>query len=88
LKSILFYWSKGSGMRVKILNVIDKCSKGKQPCFLNQIAKKLGVSHVAIKKHVDLLLEEGYINELNPGGKPVYLELSESGKSVLAEFRK
>lgn len=87
-KFILFYWSKGAEMRVKILNEIHKCGKAKKPCYLNQIAEKLGVSHVAVKKHLDLLVDEGYVKEINPEGKPVYLNLTKEGVNILADFRK
>lgn len=87
-KTILFYWSKGAKVRVKLLNEIDKCNKKKEPCYLNVLAEKLNLSHVGVKKHLDLLVKEGYVNEMNPQGKPVYIELSDSGKEVLKEFKK
>ena len=87
-KTILFYWSKGAQMRVKLLNWIAKCIKKGEPCYLNVLAKKVNLSHVAVKKHLDLLLEEEYIKEINPNGKPVYLDLTAKGKDVLAEFKK
>ncbi len=87
-KFILFYWSKGAEMRVKILNEIQRCERQEKPCYLNQLAEKMGLSHVAVKKHLDLLIEEGYVKELNAGGKPIYLGPTRSGSDVLAEFRK
>jgi len=87
-KFILFYWSKGAEMRVKILNEIALCEKAKKPCYLNQVAEKLKVSHVAVKKHLDLMVEEGFVSEINPGGKPVFLQLTDSGNSVMKEFKK
>ena len=74
-------------MRVRILNEIDKCAKKGEPCYLNILAAKLGLSHVAVKKHLDLMVEEGFVLELNPGGKPVYLSLTQKGNEVLDEFR-
>ncbi len=87
-KTILFYWSKGAETRVKILNAAHQCNKNKEPCFIQQIADKLKISHVGIKKHVDLLIENGYLKEVNPKGKPVYLELTHSGNAILKEFKK
>ncbi len=87
-KTVLFYWSKGAGTRVKILNAVHQCNKKKEPCFLQQIAEKLKMSHVGIKKHVDLLAENGYLKETNPKGKPIYLELTPAGIAVLKEFKK
>ncbi|MEK6941245.1 MAG: hypothetical protein AABW85_00080 [archaeon] len=87
-KTILFYWGKGAAIRVKLLNEIYKCNKNNHPCYLNLLAEKVGLTHVAVKKHLDLMLEEEYIKEINPAGKPVYIELTEKGKGVLKEFKK
>ena len=87
-RAILFYWSKGADMRVKLLNEIARCNAKKMPCYINTLAEKFGVSHVAVRKHVELMLEGGFVRELNPEGKPVYLELTKEGENVLAEFRK
>jgi len=87
-KSILFYWGKGAEVRVKLLNIISKCNKKNEPCYMNLLAEKLGLSHVAVKKHIDLMLEEGFVEVINPEGKPVYLKLTQDGEEVLSEFRK
>ena len=86
-KTVLFYWSKGAKTRVQILHIASKCQQKKDPCFLNQIADALHISHVGAKKHVDLLAEEGYLREINPNGKPVFLELTEKGKQIVHEFK-
>lgn len=86
-KSILFYWSKGADIRRKILLIISKCNKKNKACYLNQIAKELKLTHVAAKKHTDLLLEEGYIGQMNPNGKPIYLELTKNGNKVILGFK-
>ena len=87
-KTILFYWSKGAKMRVKILNEIYKCNKRNEACYLNLLSEKVKLSHVAVKKHLDLMVEEDFVKELNPKGKPVYLELTSKGIEVLKEFKK
>ncbi|MFN7991833.1 MAG: winged helix-turn-helix domain-containing protein [Candidatus Micrarchaeia archaeon] len=86
MKTILFYWSKGSDTRRKLIRLIADCERKSEPCYLNLLAERLGLSHVAIKKHIDLLIEGGYIKVLNPGGKPVYLALTDQGIEVLREF--
>jgi predicted transcriptional regulator len=86
MKTILFYWSKGADTRVSIVKIIAECERKSDPCYSNMIAEKLGFSHVAIKKHIDLLIEEKYIKILNPGGKPSYLALTQKGVEVLKEF--
>lgn len=86
MKTILFYWSKGADVRRRILKIIAGCDSRKKPCYLNLLAEKLDLSHVATKKHLDLLLEEGYVKILNPGGKPNYLVLTKKGAETLKEF--
>lgn len=86
MKTILFYWSKGAEVRRQILRVIVDYEKKGKPCYLNVIAERLKLSHVAIKKHLDLLREEGYIKTLNPNGKPNYLILTKKGTEALQEF--
>lgn len=85
-KSILFYWSKGAGTRRRLLKVVHANEQNGEPSFLNTIAGDLGISHVAVKKHIDLLVEEGYIEQINPSGKPVYLRLTEKGREAVDEF--
>ena len=86
MKTILFYWSKGADTRIKLVRLIADCEKKKKPCYLTLLADKLKLSHVAVKKHLDLLAEEGYVKILNPKGKPNYLSLSEKGIEILKEI--
>ena len=86
MKTILFYWSRGAELRRGIVRTIGECEKKKRPCYLNVLAAKFKLSHVAIRKHLDLLREEGYVKILNPQGKPNYLALTKKGAEVLAEF--
>lgn len=85
-RSVLFYWSKGADTRRRILSVTGELNQNNEPCFINVLAERLSLSHVAIKKHVELLVEEDYLSQLNPDGKPIYLELTEAGRAVLAEL--
>ncbi len=86
MKTILFYWSKGAETRRAIIRFVAASESSGKPSYLNTIAEKLKVSHVAAKKHVDLLTEEGYLKVQNPGGKPVFLLLGPKGKEVLREI--
>jgi len=86
MKTILFYWSKGSDTRRRIIRVIAECEKKSGACYLSVIADRLKLSHVAVKKHLDLLVEEGYVGILNPEGKPVFLALTPKGKEILREI--
>jgi len=86
MKTILFYWSKGSDTRRRIIRIIADCEKTSEACYLSVIAEKLKLSHVAVKKHLDLLLDEGYVSVLNPDGKPNFLNLTHKGREMLKEF--
>jgi predicted ArsR family transcriptional regulator len=86
MKTILFYWSKGADTRRRIIRIIAACEEKSEACYLTVIAEKLKVSHVAVKKHLDLLLDEGYVSVLNPEGKPNFLNLTHKGREMLKEF--
>ncbi len=86
MKTILFYWSRGAETRRDIIMLAAECGKKEKPCYLSTLAKRLKLSHVAIKKHVDLLLEEGYMKVTNPGGKPAFLALTGKGREVFNEI--
>ncbi len=86
MKTILFYWSKGADTRVRLIKKIGECGKKGKGCYLNALATHVKLSHVAVKKHLDLLLEEKYVRIINPGGKPVFLELTPKGLEVMGEF--
>jgi predicted ArsR family transcriptional regulator len=86
MKTILFYWSKGADTRRKLIRLIAECERKNQPCYLNVLAEKLGLSHVATKKHTDLLIEDGFVKVINPGGKPVYLALTGKGTGMIKEL--
>lgn len=85
-RSVLFYWSKGAETRRQILLITKEQNEKNEPCFINLLAKKLHLSHVAIKKHVELLLDEKYITQMNPSGKPIYLELTVAGMEIIDEL--
>jgi len=85
-RSVLFYWSKGAHTRRRILSVTRELNDEHKPCFLNALSEQLELSHVAVKKHVELLIDEKYIKPINPNGKPVYLELTDAGREVLIEI--
>lgn len=87
MKTVLFYWSKGAETRRNMILLIAKCEREKESCYLSKLAKSLEISHVGLKKHVDLLIEEGYIKILNPEGKPHFLVLTKEGLGVLKELR-
>jgi len=86
MKTILFYWSRGAETRRSIVRFMAACARRSKPCYLNTLAEKLKLSHVAVKKHVDLLIEEDYVRVMNPGGKPAFLALTGKGNEVFREI--
>ena len=85
-KSVLFYWSKGAEVRRSIIKFIHESNLQNKPCFLNILSTTFKMSHTGMKKHIDLLTEEGFVILINPGGKPVYLKLTEKGQNILKEL--
>ncbi len=86
MKTILFYWSKGADTRRKIVLFLAKCEAEKRPCYLNNLAAHLKISHVATKKHLKLLIDKEFVEILNPDGKPQFLALTKKGKEVVKEL--
>lgn len=86
-KTLLFHWSRGADVRRLITRLIAQEQRQDKPIFLNALAGQLGLSHVAVKKHLDLLVEEGYVEGINPDGKPVFLRLTKNGQRIHSEIR-
>ncbi len=86
-RRIFFNWGRGATTNVGILDLVDNCAKNKEPCYINILADSIGLSHVAIKKKVDIFIEQGYIEIINPNGKPHYLLLTDKGKELLNELK-
>lgn len=88
MKAVLFHWSKGGPMRVRIVKLIAEHNSRKEPVYLARLAEACSISDVALKKHLDLLVEHGFVKVQNPQGKPHYLELTREGWEVAREFGK
>lgn len=84
-ETVLFYLSEGGEMRLNILKLVKEAEEQQEGMYLNKLADELDVSHVAARKHVQLLLEENYLAYKNPDGKPKFLELTTDGYRVLSE---
>jgi predicted ArsR family transcriptional regulator len=83
-ESVLFYFSKGADTRRDIIQIVKE--KQDEGIYLTEIADKLDMSHVAARKHIELLREEDYLEHINPEGKPKYLRLTKNGERILDEF--
>lgn len=79
-ESVLFYFSKGAETRREIIRIVDRNQE--DGIYLSEIADELDMSHVAARKHVELLREEDYLEHINPEGKPKYLRLTDDGEEI------
>lgn len=84
-ETVLFFLSDGGDTRLKILELVEEAEENKEGMYLNKLSDELEISHVAARKHLQILLEEEYLKYKNPDGKPKYLELTEDGYRVLRE---
>lgn len=82
--SIFFEFSKGAATRRQILSVLgdNNC----QMHYLESMASEFPISKVALKAHIDKMIYHGYIEQINPGSKPVFLRLSRKGKDVASHY--
>lgn len=85
-ETVLFFLSEGGDVRCTIVRLVKEANDAQEGIYLNVLAEELGMSHVAARKHVQLLLEEGYLAYKNPDGNPKYLELTEKGEDIYAEI--
>lgn len=84
---VLFYLSEGGSVRLEILQLTREANAEEEGIYLNKLADELDMSHVGVRKHLELLLNNGYVEYRNPGGKPKYLKLTEEGERILEEAK-
>lgn len=84
-EAVLFYLSPAGEKRLTILRLVNEAEDEQEGMYLNKIADELDISHVAARKHLELLLEGDYLRYKNPDGKPKYLEMTTDGYRVLSE---
>ena len=68
-----------SDIKVEILKKLSSQEKENTLNSITSLAKFLSISKVAVKKHIDSLLESKLIEQINPGGKPIFLRLTKKG---------
>lgn len=84
-ETVLFYLADGGDIRLEILRLIQEAEQNNDGMYLNRLADELDMSHVGVRNHLQLLIEEGYVSYKNPDGKPKFLEITDEGKRVLEE---
>lgn len=92
--SILFVWSKGARQRRNILAEIERSQNKKEPIYVSKLSETLSksekngeISISAIRKHVKVLVEYGFVEPINKGGKPEYLQLTDTGKKTIEKIK-
>lgn len=97
--SLIFFWSKGSLVRRRILIIIADAQETHQPIFVSEIArlynetmeKKKEIHRIltnsAIRKHIQFLIKYGIVIPINKGGRPEYLELTLDGIEAVKRIR-
>ncbi|MGM5484707.1 MAG: HTH domain-containing protein [Nanobdellota archaeon] len=86
MENMIFLYSKGGESRRKIIQELYHQMKERYNNSVSTLAEELEISKVAVKRHVDRLIELGYIEKLNPRGKPIYLELTEKGQETAKKY--
>jgi repressor of nif and glnA expression len=95
--SIILVWAKGAKQRRKILCEIYEAQQKEESMFVSKLAKiyenELGsntttkkISRSAIRKHVEILKKYNFIEPVNVGGKPEFLQLTELGLKAIKKF--
>ncbi len=84
-ETVLFYLLEAGDKRLKMLRLVTEAEEEQEGMYLTKLAENLDISHVAARKHLQLLLDEGYLQYKNPDGKPKFLELTEEGHDILED---
>jgi len=86
MDSIIFLHTKGAQTRRRIVQSIYRYEKQSNFHSLTTLTDLFDISKVAVKKHVDNLADLGYIEKINPGGKPIFLRLTDKGTEVAKKY--
>lgn len=88
---ILFEWSKGAPTKRKVFILIVKENKNGNAVYVTRLTNLYNSSHSinergitisSIRKCVNALKNYGLIKAVNEGGKPEYLEPTETGLKI------
>ncbi len=86
METIIFLHSKGAETRRKIIQLLYKQDKIRNLHCLTSLQYEFKISKPGLKKHIDYLSYLGYIDKMNPKGKPVFLRLTEKGYEAAKKF--
>ncbi|OLS26390.1 MAG: hypothetical protein HeimC3_09400 [Candidatus Heimdallarchaeota archaeon LC_3] len=96
--SIILIWAKGAKQRRHILCKIYEAQTKGESMFVSKLAKNYQekfelnglkkISRSAIRKHIEILKEYGFIKPVNEGGKPEFLQVTEIGMKAIKKFEK
>ncbi|MHA2105308.1 MAG: hypothetical protein ACW981_17910 [Candidatus Hodarchaeales archaeon] len=84
--SMLFIWTKGAKIRREIIRVVYGLQKKNESIFLSKITEEINeifqektITISVVRFHLKSLIKYGLIQEINKGGRPEYLKLSQEG---------
>ena len=86
MESVIFLHSRGAELRRKIIRSLYLQENEKIRYCSSTLARKSSISKVAMKKHIDYLVYLGYIDKINPMGKPIFLRLTPKGSKTAKKF--
>lgn len=80
------YWSRGALSRARILSHAKRCAEKNRPFFETGAAHACRLSVSAAREQVQGMVRRGLLRPLNPGGRPLYMELTEEGRRAEQEM--
>ncbi len=80
------YWSRGALSRARLLRHARRCAEEDRPFFETGAARACRMSVSAVREQVQRMARRGLLRPLNPGGRPLYLELTEEGRRAEREM--
>lgn len=86
IENIIFLHSKGAEVKRKIIGTLFVQDIHQHIHSLSSLSFEFNISKVAVKKHLDYLHYMGYVEKINPNGKPVFLRLTDKGRQTAKKF--
>lgn len=80
------YWSPGARTRARLLRHARRCAEAGRPFYEAGAARACRMSASAARDHIRRMAERGLFRPVNPGGRPLFLEMTEEGRRVEREM--
>jgi repressor of nif and glnA expression len=83
---MLFIWTKGAKIRREIIKLMNFLEGNEESIFLSKITEEINkffqektITISVVRFHLKSLIKYGLVQEINKGGKPEYLKLTQEG---------